>query len=66
MRAEALVFAAAHAADWLSMSLEDLQQAPSAWEGMSAHEEIRLPEPRNSPEIDSDTQVQQVQQGGPA
>ena len=31
MRADALTFAHEHAADWLSMSIEDLQQAPSAW-----------------------------------
>ena len=58
LRADALTFADAHAADWLSMSIEDLQQAPSAWQSLTAPDEIKLPEQRTSPDIDSDIPLQ--------
>lgn len=66
MRADALTFAHEHAADWLSMSIEDLQQAPSAWVSLTAHDDITLPEPRTSPDIDSDLQAPRVHRGGTA
>jgi len=68
LRADALTFADAHAADWLSMTIEDLQQAPTAWQNLTltAPDEITLPQQRTSPDIESDIQVQRLQRGGTA
>ena len=66
LRTDALTFAHTHAADWLSMSIEDLQQAPTAWQKLTAHAEISLPEQRTSPDIENDIQVLRLQRGGTA
>lgn len=66
LRTDALRFAHANAADWLSMSIEELKQVPTAWQGLTAPREIELPEQRTSPEIENDHQVQRLQRGGTA
>lgn len=66
LRADAVRFANAHGADWLSMSIEDPRRAPSEWARITAPEQIRLPEQPSSPDIENDVQVQRLQRGGTA
>lgn len=68
VRADALVFADANAADWVSMSIEDLQRAPTAWQALTSQSRdvITLPEQRPSPAIENDSQAHRMQQGGTA
>jgi len=66
VRSDALRFADANGADWVSMSIEDLQQAPTSWQTLTSQAEIRLPEPRTSPEAEADVEALMMQQGGTA
>jgi hypothetical protein len=65
LRLDALEFADANSGDWLSMSIENLQQLPTAWQALTAHDEIVLPAPRGS-EVESDDQVQMIHRGSTA
>lgn len=66
VRLDALKFADANSGDWLSMSIENLQQQPTEWQTLTVHDEIALPDQRTSPEAESDDQVQMIQRGGTA
>ena len=65
LRSAALKFAEANSGDWLSMSIENLQQ-PTEWQQLTAHDEIVLPDQRTSPEAESDDQMQMIHRGGTA
>jgi len=65
-RLDALAFADANAGDWLSMSVENLQQSPTEWQTLTAQAEITLPAQRTPPAFESDNQVQRMQRGGTA
>jgi len=65
-RLDALKFAEANSGDWLSMAIENLQQAPTEWQTLSAHDEIVLPAPRTPTEVERDEQPSMIQRGGTA
>lgn len=67
LRSDALVFATANAADWLSMSIEDLQQAPTPWQTLTVDDEVRLPDQRDPSAIEAESrEVPWMQRGGTA
>jgi len=65
-RLDALAFADANAGEWLSMSVENLQQSPTEWQTLTTQAEITLPAQRTPPAFESDNQVQRLQRGGTA
>jgi len=70
LRSDALVFASASGADWLSASIEDQQSAPTAWQTLTATETetetLTLPEQRAPMDSAEHDQVQPMQRGGTA
>jgi hypothetical protein len=66
LRSDALSYAAANSATWLSVSIEDLEQATTEWQVLSVRAEVRLPEQRMPAAIETDNQVQRIERGGTA
>jgi hypothetical protein len=66
LRADALTFAAANDADWLSMSIEELQRPPTPWQALSTPAVVRLTAQRTPPDVETLQQVQQIRRGGTA
>jgi len=65
-RLDALAFADASSGEWLSMSIENLQQSPTEWQTLTTQAVVILPAQRTPPAIESDNQVQRMQRGGTA